>query len=224
MAPRFFIVKATGPGVVGLDVPSRVLQRGSRDPRSEGRACSAILSSEARSWKDVFPVNFLELIVSDRVAGNMRDAELRGIALFDVRFTQVQSRSLASGPIPKYFWPQIHGGIELDESLLWKDGARRSDFESAYRAVPLPGTWGGEDLFLSVAGVPFGKILCTRRFLKLAHTCKWNGLRFFPMDLPEPYRISASNAVDYLKRQWPLKWYPDGVEGHPNNLEEIDEP
>ena len=45
------------------------------------------------------------------------------------------------------------------------------------------------------------------------------------MDLRHPFRISSTNAVDYLKTQWPpSRWYPEGVEGHPNNLEETDEP
>lgn len=165
--------------MVRLDVPTRTLPIGSREPKREGRACGAVISSEARSWKDVFSVNFCEIVVNAKVAEDIRRAELGGINLFEVQFTQVRSRSLASGPIPRYFWPQIHGGIELDESLLWKDGARRSDFESPYRAVPMPVTWGGEDLFRPVTGVPFGEILCTRRFLKLAQLKNGMACAFF---------------------------------------------
>ena len=226
IVPKFFIIEATGPGRVLLHNPTRVLPIGSRESHLEGRLCTATISSEARAWKDFFPVNFGELIVHAHVAHDMQQAGLSGIRLFPVEFACIESKSLAASQVPQYFWPQIHGGIDIDRSILWEHGSRTSMSESPFRAVPLPESWGGEDIFQPIVGVPFGKILCTRKVLNLAHHRHWDGLRFFPMDLPNPYRSGPSNRqpIEYLKKQWPPeRWYPEGVEGHPNNLEEVDE-
>lgn len=150
-----------------------------------------------------------------------------GTKLFPIEWSCVESKSLNSIPPPAYFWPEIHGGIDIDRSLMWEHGSRTSLSETPFRAVPLSGTWSGEDLFHAVVGVPFGKLLCTRNFIKLAYKCRWAGLKFFPMDLPHPFRSSplASYPIEHLKQQWPpTQWYPEGVEGHPNNLEDVDEP
>lgn len=224
IVPRFFIVEATGPGRVTLHGGEVFTPQGSREPIWDAGARDATLGSEARSWKDVFGINFLALLVSQKVADDMRNYQIRGATLFSAKLLNIHAPALKKRTPPPYYWTQLRGGIQIDPATLWEHGERRSRLEIAYRGIPVPNSWSGEDLFLPVAGVPFGEILCTRRFLKAAYDCQWNGLRFWPIDLPRPYRTSSAHAVDYLKRKWPPKWYPDGVEGHPNNLEEVDEP
>ena len=203
IVPRFFIVEPTGPGRVTLHGPVLSTPPGSRDPTREGRPHDATISSEARSWKDVFGVNFLEFLISESVAEAIRRSDLKGIALFPARLVNIEAQALAKTQPPTYYWTQLRRGIQVETE--WEHGERRSIIEFAYRGTPIPETWSGEDLFLAERGSSFGQVLCTRRFLKAAHDNKWNGLRFYPMDVPRPYRILYSNAVDYLKRQWPPK-------------------
>ena len=61
IVPRFFIVQDTGPGAVTLHGPILNTPIGSRDPTRKGEPLDATLSSEARSWKDVFGVTRVQI-------------------------------------------------------------------------------------------------------------------------------------------------------------------
>jgi hypothetical protein len=60
---------------------------------------------------------------------------------------------------------------------------------------------------------------CDLKFLLLAREIGASNFFFRPLDLPDYTDVfSPPFRIDYLGKQWPPKWYPDGFEPHPNNL------
>lgn len=222
LVPKFFTVSLVGRGAVRLHTMCNLLERGSREPMLPAQRFNATIDTETRKWKDSFPTLQSALVVSERVAKAMIQAELSGIELFQVTFVDIPPALAKKVSNGSYYWTRLHGGIDLDSQFAWEQGTRQSEWEMVHRAVPLPDSWGGEDLFHTVIGWPMPGLLCTRRFVEFARRLRWEELRFFPMDTPRPVRDSHSAGVEYLQKTCPPKWYPDDVEPHPSNLEEVE--
>jgi len=58
--------------------------------------------------------------------------------------------------------------------------------------------------------------------LYVARRYNWSGLRFRPADFP-PF-MNGGWSIDYLSKDWPPKWWPDGYEPHPSNVMEGEVP
>jgi hypothetical protein len=215
IAPRFFIIIARGPGGMSLN-PSDIQEH----------ACTAVEGTvweETRRWQEFFRTGSATFAVSEAVAKAIQAQGMRGVTPCPLINLLISAKRLQTDKPPSYYWLHIRRGIELDPSRLYRPGEAPPAGRTipAHRCIPLLATWNRSDLFIPQPA-PTPWIFCTRRFLKLAHEQKWKGLRFIPMDVPDPR--TEEFGIDYLKRQWPPQWYPDGVEGDPSNLEETDEP
>ena len=62
--------------------------------------------------------------------------------------------------------------------------------------------------------------ICSINVLLVARQFHWPRFLLSPLDyfMPDSPSHDVDFAVDYLGKQWPPKWYPDGFEPHPNNL------
>jgi hypothetical protein len=71
-------------------------------------------------------------------------------------------------------------------------------------------TWSGLDLFqLRRPRLGRHMLFCSVRFIEVARTEKWQGLRFDAIDVNRELALGGS-GIDYLARKWPPKsWYPD---------------
>jgi hypothetical protein len=70
----------------------------------------------------------------------------------------------------------------------------------------------------SISGA-LGSAYCDLQFLLLAREIGATNFRFRPLDLPEYSAVfTPPFKVDYLGKQWPPQWYPDGFEPEDSNL------
>jgi hypothetical protein len=54
----------------------------------------------------------------------------------------------------------------------------------------------------------------------MARRHRWGELRFSPLD----WKFVSNWSIDYLGKQWPPQWWPDGYEPHPSNVIEAEVP
>lgn len=62
--------------------------------------------------------------------------------------------------------------------------------------------------------------ICSINVLLTARKHHWNRFLLSPLDyfMPDAPHHDVTFNIDYLRKQWPPQWYPDGFEPHPNNL------
>jgi hypothetical protein len=161
------------------------------------------------------------LIVQETLATEMLEAGLTGLdECYPVTLrtdwpTPIHKKGVANAP--KYVWFRVARDTLVDpREFVWPTGMRPV-YGMPYRRVPVPGSHGGRDIF-GVKNQEWGSFYCSWRFVSTARSRKWKGFQFEPMDVPPLSRVDLS--VHYLKDPWPPeRWYPEGIEGHPNNLE-----
>ena len=163
------------------------------------------------------------LIVQQSLAQEMISAGLTGLEeCYPVHLktdwpTAIHKRKISDAP--EYVWSRVARDILVDpRELKWPAGMKPA-YLMPYRHVPVPGSHGGRDVF-GVKNQESTALYCSWRFLTMARKLLWKGFQFEPMDIPHLVRIGIDKSVHYLENPWPpARWYPEGIDGHPNNLE-----
>jgi hypothetical protein len=151
-------------------------------------------------------------ILAEFAAQALLDANVDGIALRPIRrvfgWGNTQPAKLK---VPNLYALCPQGRLLLDESYFRETAYSKKDI---LRMVPMAQQPQSQDLCLTENHPGVG-LICTMKVLLIAREEKWKHLEFNPIDNVDN---DVDFAVDYLGKQWPPKWYPDGFEPHPNNL------
>lgn len=137
--------------------------------------------------------------------------------IVDLPIIRVESEKKKIPPIESYKWfyPQEERDV-LGERV---DDAGHPSPEGCYHRHWVDGGRIPHGVFRSVNGY---QILCSVEFLYLARANRWTGLWFSPSDVAGD--LSLRWAIDYLGKQWPPQWWPEGYEPHPSNVIEAEVP
>jgi len=140
-------------------------------------------------WTDVL-TEIDALILHERVCAILAKEKFTGFKIHPIEITEVKSKKLVAVPIPRYYFVEITGRVDIDINELDDEGgsicpvclARNASEGNPYRwkakrIVPKLETWDGSD-FIKLSNLRSGRNFCSRRFVELAHAYKWTNFVF----------------------------------------------
>lgn len=125
--------------------------------------------------------------ISERVAKSMAALKCEITHLTEIPVGTVKSKKLKLTTPPRYFVPQVAGGIRIDwdamDIKLDSEGYPIYNHQKALELIADSKTWNGFDLF-SWANFQHEvglTLLCTQKVVDLAEKEKWTNVRFDPV-------------------------------------------
>ena len=173
---------------------------------------SARFDLNSGKWYDVISAHAPGLMVSANVAEVLRLIQVpHGEIVSYLPYVSTLFGKIPPPPVTYFHWKPAET-IQVGELLIQED-----KYSPIYRWIPLesqpPAAYG------LTKGRHSGCLFCTIEILLLARKNRWSNFWFRPLDLPENVDVfTPPFQIDYLGKQWPPQWYPDGFEPHPNNL------
>src|SRR4030095_16835893 len=139
-------------------------------------------------WTD--QIGEFQLVVSECVVSDLREAEMTGFVAHPLAITRVESPKLRALAIPKYYVIEVTGRADMnrkhfdggDGLLCEKCGVWRPRPGGEVKfgdkiTIPLLETWDGSD-FIMYQNIRYGGVYCTPRVVELARIKRWTGIRF----------------------------------------------
>ncbi len=163
-------------------------------------------------WHDTIRCDRAGLIVSGAVKNSLDSlSTAHGCLIYYEPYLPTLFGKVAPPSVNYYHWHPI-SAYDVQDSLIKDD-----KFTPIYRWIP--STADPKELYGQAKGQKSGCLYCTMAFVLLARKNRWSNFWFRPLDLHNNTDWSIPDfRINYLGKQWPPKWYPDGFEPHPNNL------
>ena len=201
--PKFFTVAAPSGFYFEPVEPTAFGYETLSDPEKwEGPLTAHVL--EGKKWTDFGDFFSRAGCVSEGVAKILQQ-KAAGLSFHSIRFAEIEPKRLNRSPAPTYYWFGFPKRIETKDVVPGMDGGFFSDSD-----VP------AEVLYQNTQNQGF--VFCDIRFIKLARAHAWGDLLFRPIDWDGRW------SIDYLGKQWPPRWWPEGYEPHPSNVIEAEVP
>lgn len=194
-SPHGFYYEPVEPAVYGYRTLS--------DPDEWAGPLTAIIY-EGKKWTQFADFFSRAGCISQDVA-QVFQQKTSGFRLNPISFAEIKPKVLSRHSAPNYHWFEFPQRIETEEIVQLSEGGLFSN-----STIP------PEILYRNIQGQGF--VFCDFRFIKLARAYIWKDLFFCPID------VSDNWSVDYLGKQWPPQWWPEGYEPHPSNVIEADIP
>lgn len=168
---------------------------------------------EGREWMPFHISTYGVIVISERAKAQLSDHGIDSEILKPIDVVSIASRRLKATQPPQYWW--FYPTRIIDADLIrytTSQGVNRGYYWRLNKA-------GKQIIGRPIEG--YG-VLVSVDFVCLARKYRWQGLGFRPIDCPSDF--SGGGVIDYLGKQWPPQWWPDGYEPHPSNVIEGEVP
>jgi hypothetical protein len=174
---------------------------------------------DTKDWPPFMITNVGLLACTENIYhGLLQNGLINGASAVNLPILRVEVERKKAPTPSRYKWLYPRENRDIESERLDDTGSPSKDgchHRHLFRGQSLP-----PGIFRPYNGY---QVVCSIEFLYLARANKWTGLWFRPSDAAVG-DFGLSWSIDYLGKQWPPQWWPDGYEPHPSNVIETEVP
>lgn len=177
---------------------------------------TAVFRSNQSKWHDVIRGKEAGMFFSKRLAENILYDRIALPDELSECHPAVPGVTESPETFPGYFlWIPSRVWVIRTEAFRWDNGSKTVPRWLPDDKPPIPILGRLKDATTGALGPG----VCAIDLVLLARRIGASNFRFRPIETPNFTSVfTPPFRIDYLGKQWPPQWYPDGLEPHPSNL------